>query len=79
MRFSNTTYDKIKWIALIFLPAFATFMAAMVDIWNLPHGAQIVGTITAIATFLGLLIRKSTTEYNRDVEQERIDAEEEAE
>lgn len=60
---SNKTYDRLKWIAQIFLPALATFYFALATIWGFPYGEQIVGTITAIDTFLGLLLGISTTNY----------------
>ena len=33
--------------------------------WGLPYGEQIVGTITAVDTFLGTLLMISSSAYNR--------------
>lgn len=63
---SNKIYDILKWIALIFLPALGTLYFALAGIWNFPYGEEIVGTITAIDTFLGCLIGISTVNYNRN-------------
>lgn len=62
---SNRTYDVLKWIALIFLPAIGTLYFALAGIWNLPYGEEIVGTITAIDTFLGCLLGVSSATYNK--------------
>ena len=62
---SNKTYDILKWIALIFLPAIGTLYFALAGIWNLPYGEEIVGTITAIDTFLGCLLGVSSANYNK--------------
>ena len=48
MKFSNKTYDILKYIAQIVLPALGTLYFALASIWGLPYGEQIVGTITAI-------------------------------
>lgn len=63
MIFKNTTYDKLKWIAQILLPAMATLYFALAGIWGFPYGEQIVGTIAAIDTFLGVLLGISSSKY----------------
>ena len=60
---NNKTYDVLKWIAQILLPATATLYFALASIWGFPYGEQIVGTITAIDTFLGVLLGISTYNY----------------
>jgi hypothetical protein len=63
---NNKTYDVLKWVAQILLPAVATLYFAIAQIWGLPYGEQIVGTITAIDAFLGALLGISTYQYNKD-------------
>lgn len=63
MTLSNKTYDFLKWIAMIVLPALGTLYFALASIWGLPYGEQIVGTITAIDAFLGALLGVSTMNY----------------
>ena len=65
---SNKVYDVLKWIAMLFLPAFGTLYFALAGIWGLPYGEQIVGTITAIDTFLGVILGISTAQYNKRVD-----------
>ena len=60
---SNNTYDTLKYIAQIVLPALGTLYFALSSIWGLPYGEQIVGTITAIDAFLGALLKISTDRY----------------
>ena len=62
---SNKLYDVLKWIAMVMLPALATLYFALAGIWGFPYGEQIVGTITAVDTFLGVLLGISTAQYNK--------------
>lgn len=62
---SNKTYDILKWVAQYLLPAMATLYFAVAKIWGLPYGEEIVGTITAVDTFLGVLLGISTANYNK--------------
>lgn len=61
---SNKTYDILKWVAVIFLPALATLYYALGQVWNLPNAEQVVGTIVSVDVFLGALIGVSTAQYN---------------
>lgn len=65
---SNKTYDRLKFVAQIFLPALATLIFALASIWGIPYAEQIVGTITAIDAFLGMLLGISTSQYNKKTE-----------
>lgn len=56
MKLPDKVYDILKWICLIVLPACGTLYFALSGIWGFPYGEQIVGTLTAIDTFLGALI-----------------------
>lgn len=66
MKMSNKIYDILKWIAMYFLPALGTLYFALAGIWNLPYGENIVGSITAMDTFLGVLLGISTSQYNKN-------------
>lgn len=61
---SNKTYDVLKKIAQIWLPAIATLYFALAEIWGLPYSNEIVGTITAVDAFLGVVLGISTENYN---------------
>lgn len=64
MILKNKTYDIVKYIAQIVLPAVATFYFALAGLWGLPYADQIVGTITALDTFLGALLHVSSSKYS---------------
>ena len=66
MLLSDKVYDILKWIALIALPAVGTLYFALANVWGLPCGEQVVGTVTAIDTFLGALLGISTAAYKAD-------------
>ena len=63
---SNKMYDVLKYVAQIGLPAAATLYYALSAIWGLPYGEQIVGTITAVDTFLGTLLMISSSAYRKE-------------
>ncbi len=65
MKMTNKVYDILKWVAQYFLPAIGTLYFALAGIWGLPYGEQIVGTITAVDTFLGILLGISSAQYNK--------------
>ena len=62
---SNKLYDILKYIAQYVLPGLATLYFALASIWGLPYAEQIVGTITAVDAFLGLILGISTYQYNK--------------
>lgn len=65
MKLSNKVYDILNWIALYLLPALGTLYFALSGIWGLPYGEQVVGTITAADTFLGVLLGISSAAYKK--------------
>ena len=65
MNFSNKVYDVLKWIAQILLPALGTLYFAMAGIWGFPYGEQIIGTISAVDVFLGVILGLSSATYSK--------------
>lgn len=67
----SKVYDVLKWILLIFVPAFIALLTTLTMVWgwNIPLEA-IVATISAIATFIGALIGISTKNYNKRIEED---------
>ena len=57
-------YDQVKFIVTIFFPALATFYAAVAGLWGFPNVQPVVGTITALSLFLGLLIGISSKNFS---------------
>ena len=66
MKLSNKVYDILKYIAQYALPAIGTLYFALASIWGLPYGEQIVGTITAVDAFLGVILGISTANYKKE-------------
>ena len=71
MRLRNKTYDVLKFIAQIVIPALASLYFGIAQIWGLPYGEQIVGTLVTIDTFLGTILGISTNAYNKYLEADR--------
>ena len=65
MILSDKMYDILKWIAMYLLPAMGTLYFALAGIWNFPYGEEVVGTITAIDTFLGVILGISSSNYSK--------------
>lgn len=59
------TYDVLKFIAQIVLPAFGTLYFALAAIWGLPKADEVVKTVIAVDAFLGALLQLSSTAYKR--------------
>jgi len=57
---SNQTYDILKFLAQVALPAIGTLYLTLGSIWtgvaSLPYPEQISATIMAVDTFLGVLL-----------------------
>ena len=66
MKISNEHYDILKWVAQYLLPALGTLYFALASTWGLPYGEQIVGTITAVDTFLGVILGLSSNAYYKE-------------
>lgn len=63
MLLSDKTYQFLKNMVQVILPAFATFYLALSGLWELPAAQQVAGTVTALAAFLGVLLKISSSQY----------------
>lgn len=71
MQLPGKVYDVLKWVLIIVVPAFITlfsFLAGKWE-WDIPTEA-ITGTITAVATFVGVCVGISNHYYYKDEEGE---------
>jgi hypothetical protein len=64
---TNRTYDILKYVAQILIPAIATLYFSVSQIWGLPYGEQIVGTLTAVDAFLGVCLGISSDNYHKSI------------
>lgn len=69
MKISNNVYDVLKKIAMYWLPGLGTLYFTLAGIWGLPYGEQVVGTISAVDTFLGVILGISSSKYNSKEEK----------
>ena len=67
MKMKNKTYDILKYVAQILIPAIATLYFSVSQIWELPYGEQIVGTLTAVDAFLGVCLGISSDNYHKSI------------
>ena len=69
MKLPNTVYDWLKWIALVAIPALATFYCTLAPVWGWPLADQVSKTANAVCTLIGALIAISTAEFRRNTLQ----------
>jgi len=62
---SNRTYDILKWLVMILLPAFAVFYGTMAETLGLPMGPEVIATIGAVTVFLGAYLQMNMVMYAR--------------
>lgn len=65
---SNGVYDVLKFLALIVLPAMGALYFTLAEIWGLPKAQEVVGTIVAIDTFIGVVLGISSHNYSQAVQ-----------
>jgi hypothetical protein len=63
MIFGNKTYNVLKFIALVLLPALGAFYFAVAGYWGLPYPKEVLGTISAVDVFLGVILGISSVNY----------------
>lgn len=68
---SDALYNRLKWATQYLLPAVAVFYVSISEIWDLGHGAQVLGTIAAVEALMGVVLGLSSRAYNHD--EQRFD------
>ena len=64
---NSKTYDLLKFIGNIILPAFATLYLTLAKLWGLPFGEAIAGTATALAVFINAILKKESDNYWKEM------------
>lgn len=62
---NDQQYNAAKYLSIVVLPAIGTLYFAIAQIWGLPHGEQVLGTILAVEAFLGVCLGVSTNQYEK--------------
>lgn len=66
---SNKTYDILKWIGTVVLPAVTTLWLTIGHIWSLPYTDSIGATLAAITTFAAALLGISSVKYQLELKK----------
>ena len=66
MNMDSKTYNTLKFITQIILPAAAALYGTLAGIWGLPYGEAIVATIAAVDTFMGAVLLIDSKNYFKD-------------
>lgn len=67
MKLSDKTYNFLKWLCIIAVPAFITLLSTLGTIYNHDMTA-VTATIGAIATFIGALVGISNANYKKEAD-----------
>jgi len=65
MKLDDRTYDVLKWIVMIVIPALTTAYVGLAAVWGFPYAEEVAKTSAVVCTLLGALLGISTAEYNR--------------
>lgn len=69
MMITGKLYDRLKFLAQILLPALGTLYFALAGLWGLPSAQEVVGTVLAVDTFIGVILGISSVNYNNSDEK----------
>lgn len=61
----DKVYDFLTFVAQILLPAIGTLYFTLTKLWGWPYGTEVVGTLAAVAVFLGVVLGISDIQYNK--------------
>lgn len=64
MSFNNEVYDRLKWLVLIFLPAFSGLIAGLGSLYGVANIEVYVGTVNILTAFFGGLLQVSSRNYH---------------
>ena len=71
----NKTYDILKWLVMIVLPAMITFYGVLGATLKIPYTQEVLTISSAFVTMLGTIIGVSTVKYNKLSEEEKNEVE----
>lgn len=68
---SNKTYDILKFIAQVVLPALTTFYGVLGATLNIPYTQEVITIAVAFDTMLGTILGISSKRYYADIDNEK--------
>lgn len=63
---SNSTFDVLKWVCMLCLPALSALVASVGVIWGIPYAPQISDTIVALNAALAMCLGLSSINYHKE-------------
>lgn len=70
MSFNNRQYDRLKWLVLIFLPAFSALIGGLGSLYELAEVDLYVTTVNLLTAFFGALLQASSRHYHDGLNQD---------
>jgi hypothetical protein len=61
--FSASVYDTIKKLVQVGLPALGSLYFGLSELWGFPAADKVVGSLTLLTTFLGVMLSVSAKNY----------------
>ena len=68
MKLSNKTYDVLKWLVWVFLPALGVFLGVLGQSFGWANTDTTLTILTAFTAFLGAITGVSNREFNKEEE-----------
>ena len=67
MKMTNETFDRVKWFALVFVPAFEVLILTLGKIWGIPYYSEIGASVAAIGVFMAAILGVSSRSYYKKI------------
>lgn len=64
----SALYDKLKFIALVVMPATSAAYLSLAGLYHWDNAQTVVGTIVVLSTFLGAILQISSSSYKRQTQ-----------
>lgn len=69
MKLNNNVYNILKWVALLFLPAFSALYVGLAGVWGWSYADEVAQTLDYVGAFLGVILGISTLSYNKTMKR----------
>lgn len=73
MILNDKVYNIIKWVCLTVVPALNILLATLCALYGWGWGNIVIGTIDAVAVFVGTIIGIGSVKYKKSLEAETKD------
>ena len=69
MKISNRTFDVLKWVITVFLPAVTALYLTLANIWGWEYSEAIGATLAAVITFGSTILGISSINYQKKLQK----------